>query len=104
MDYIINRENLMVVFILVDSRHEPQQIDLDFIYEMGSRGIPIGIVFTKFDKLNKAQQTSNIEDYKQELLKSWEELPPLFITSSTSGEGIEEILTYIDECNGYFEK
>ena len=85
------------LFVLVDSRLEPQKIDLRFIELLGQNGIPFGIIFTKADKLSQAQLNRNVKTYKQRLSEEWEELPPMFISSSEKGTGREEILTFIDE-------
>ena len=90
-DYILEREQLTNLFILLDCRHEPQKIDLEFIEWAGENGVPFALVFTKADKLSKGKLASNIEAYKQTLLESWEELPPIFITSSEAKEGREDI-------------
>jgi GTP-binding protein len=93
--YILNRENLYCLFILIDSRLEPQKIDLDFIQWSGSKEIPICILFTKSDKPTKNQLNKNIAVYKATLLKTWEELPPMIITSATEKKGRAELLTFI---------
>ena len=97
--YILQREHLVNVFVLVDVRLEPQKIDLEFIEWLGLSSVPFAIVFTKADKLtaNKARQA--VEAYKQKLLETWEELPPIFVTSAEKKEGREEVLQYIDEIN-----
>lgn len=97
--YLLQRSQLTNLFILIDSRHEPQPIDLQFIEEMGSEGIPFSLVFTKIDKLSKQKLAYSIETYKSTLLQTWEELPPLFFISSVSGEGREILLDYIGEIN-----
>lgn len=98
-DYILNRENLYCVFVLVDSRLEPQQIDLEFMEWLGINGVPFCIVFTKTDKLSKTQLDKNIAVYKKELLKSWEELPDYFLTSAELKSGKNELLGFIHEVN-----
>ena len=97
--YILQREQLVNVFVLVDIRLEPQKIDLEFIEWLGLSSVPFAIVFTKGDKLtpNKARQA--VEDYKKKLLETWEELPPLFLTSSEKKEGRDELLNYIEQIN-----
>ena len=97
--YILQREQLVNVFVLVDVRLEPQKIDLEFIEWLGLSSVPFAIVFTKADKLtaNKARQA--VEAYKQKLLETWEELPPIFVTSAEKTEGRDEVLQYIDEIN-----
>ncbi|MDG1915080.1 MAG: ribosome biogenesis GTP-binding protein YihA/YsxC [Crocinitomix sp.] len=97
--YMTTRENLTNVFVLVDSRHKPQEIDLDFMIWLGEHGVPFSMIFTKFDKLKKSEQKKSIKLYETEMLKVWEEMPPYFITSSVSSEGKEELLAYIDEIN-----
>lgn len=97
--YILGSENLTNLFILIDCRHEPQSIDIAFIEQMGEHGIPFSIVFTKSDKLSETKLRQNIENYKNELLKNWEELPPIFITSGEKLRGADELLEYIEEIN-----
>ena len=94
--YILNREQMMNLFLLIDSRHEPQRIDLEFIEWLGENGIPFSIVFTKADKLSKGKLAGNVKHYLSELSKQWEELPPHFITSSETKQGREELLDYIE--------
>ena len=94
--YILRREQMMNLFLLIDSRHEPQRIDLEFIEWLGENGIPFSIVFTKADKLSKGKLAANIKHYLSELSKQWEELPPHFITSSETKQGREELLDYIE--------
>lgn len=96
-DYIHRREEMVNLFVLVDIRHKPMKIDVDFINEMGETGVPFSIVFTKADKLSKSAAKMSLMAYQEELLKSWEELPPLFVTSSESGEGREQLLEYIEQ-------
>ncbi|MCQ2959313.1 MAG: ribosome biogenesis GTP-binding protein YihA/YsxC [Bacteroidales bacterium] len=93
--YLINRENLDCVFILVDSRHEPHKIDLEFIRWCGEKNIPICIVMTKADKLKPAELEKNIKNYQDTLFLEWAELPPMFITSAEKKIGKEELLEYI---------
>lgn len=97
--YILQRKQLACVFVLVDVRHEPQQIDLEFINWLGASGIPFAIVFTKADKLSAGKVAGNVEAYKVKLTETWEELPPIFITSSETRVGKEELLGYIDSVN-----
>ena len=94
--YILRREQMMNLFLLIDARHEPQRIDLEFIEWLGENGIPFSIVFTKADKLSKGKLAGNIKHYLSELSKQWEELPPHFITSSETKQGKEEVLSYIE--------
>lgn len=95
--YIQTRENLMNVFVLVDSRITPQQSDLDFINRLGERGIPLSVVFTKCDKPGKVVLEANIEAFKQAMLDFWETTPPFFITSAEKGTGKVELLSYISD-------
>ena len=97
--YIIKRQQLTNLFLLIDCRHEPQKIDLEFIEFLGANGIPFTIIFTKTDKLSERQLATNIENYKQTLLETWEELPPIILTSSLRKAGRDEILDYIDSIN-----
>ena len=94
--YILRREQMMNLFLLIDARHEPQRIDLEFIEWLGENGIPFSIVFTKADKLSKGKLAGNIKHYMSELSNWWEELPPHFITSSETKQGKEELLDYIE--------
>lgn len=98
-EYFEERKQLVNTFVLVDARHEPQKIDLDFMEYLGENGIPFAIVFTKADKLNKSVLPKNIATYKRIMLQTWEELPPTFITSSTTEDGKKELLEYIDSIN-----
>ncbi len=98
-NYLRHRSNLMCLFILIDSRHSPQKTDLEFMNQMGTWGIPFVIVFTKFDKVKVSEKEQKIEDYKKALLEEWEELPQIFITSAEKGDGKEEILNFIEQCN-----
>lgn len=95
-DYVLHREELFNLFVLIDCRHEPQKNDLEFIEFLGSNGVPFSIVFTKADKLSKSRLSANVQAYKDKLQESWEELPPIFVTSSESGEGKDTLLDYID--------
>ena len=97
--YILQREQLVNVFVLVDIRHEQQAIDREFIDWMGTSNIPFAIVFTKADKLSAAKAKQNIEKWMKALEDAWEELPPYFITSSEKKQGRDEILDYIDQIN-----
>lgn len=93
--YIKERSNLINTFVLVDCRHDPQKIDLEFMEWCGMEGIPFSIVFTKIDKLGSSALMKNIARYKKKLLLQWEELPPVFMTSSEGRTGREELLRYI---------
>lgn len=97
--YILQREQLVNVFVLVDVRLEAQAIDLDFINWLGESSVPFAIVFTKADKLTQNKVAQNVEAYKKKLSEIWEELPPIYITSSESRKGREELLQYIDDIN-----
>ncbi len=102
--YILYREQLTAVFLLIDSRHEPQKIDIDFMNWMGENGVPFAIVFTKLDKMSVLQARENMKIYKEKLLETWEELPPLFATSSEKRTGRDELLGYIDDINKSLKK
>ncbi len=98
-EYLTKRETLTNVFVLIDSRLEPQKIDLEFMNWCGEKEIPFSIVFTKIDKLSSSALQKNLAKYKKELLKTWEELPPIFTSSATGKFGREKILNYIDHIN-----
>ena len=95
-NYLTQRHTLMNLFVLIDCRHKPQTIDLEFLIWCAEKGLPFSIVFTKTDKLSKGALAANVVLYKQTILKYWESLPPLFYTSSESGNGKEFLLEYID--------
>ncbi len=97
--YIEGREQLTCLFVLLDSRLEPQKIDLEFMEYLGENGIPFAIIFTKIDKISNKQLQENLAVYKTTLLESWEELPPVFCSSSAHKKGKEEILNYIEQIN-----
>ena len=97
--YIMARQQMSCLFVLVDSRLKPQKIDTDFMQWLGESGVPFAIVFTKLDKLGKQAAAESIAAYKRELLKTWEELPPIFLTSSEDGRGRNELLDYIATIN-----
>jgi GTP-binding protein len=97
--YILERENLYCLFVLIDVRHEPQKIDIDFITWLGENHIPFAIIFTKADKLGKVTTAKNVAAYKQELSQLWEELPPILVSSSLDGTGRDEIISYIMNIN-----
>ena len=97
--YILQREQLVNVFLLVDVRLEPQKIDLEFIQWLGDSSVPFAIVFTKADKLSASKVSQNVEAYKKVLSETWEELPPIFVTSSDKKQGREEVLDYIEQIN-----
>ena len=98
-EYFIKRMQLVNTFVLVDSRHDPQKIDLEFMRFLGELQMPFSIVFTKSDKLGKHALRNKIESYKKQLLRYWEELPPYFVTSATGKTGKDEVLDYIDRIN-----
>lgn len=99
-EYFIKRKQLVSAFVLVDSRHEPQKIDMEFMEWLGTNGIPFAIVFTKADKLKPGAVTNQVNSYLQHLLDTlWEETPPYFVTSSSKHLGRDELLRYIDEIN-----
>ena len=97
--YCLLREQLVCLFVLIDCRHEPQKIDLEFINWLGENGVPFALVFTKGDKLGKVRLRENVEAYKARLLEEWEELPPVFVTSSETGLGGDELTAYIESIN-----
>lgn len=97
--YILGRSQMTNLFVLVDSRHAPQKIDMEFIEWLGENGVPFSIVFTKTDKLGKNAAERNIQNYCKALLETWEELPPVFVTSSETGAGREELLDYMEQLN-----
>jgi len=102
-NYFKNRRQLISAFVLIDIRHQPQEIDLKFMEWMGNNEIPFALIFTKADKLKPQAVTRNLEQYKDEMLATyWESLPPVFVTSSLNGTGGDEILAYIDELNQLF--
>lgn len=95
-DYLTKRETLMNIFVLLDARLEPQKIDLEFMNWCGQKGLPFSMVFTKIDKLSSSVLQKNLAKYKKEMLKFWEEMPPVFTSSSTSGFGREQLLNYVE--------
>ena len=97
--YILQREQLVNVFLLVDVRLEAQKIDLEFIQWLGDSSVPFAIVFTKADKLSATKVNQNVEAYKKVLSETWGELPPIFVTSSDKKQGRDEVLDYIEEIN-----
>ena len=98
-DYILERPQLTSLFVLIDSRHEPQKIDLEFIEWLGENAVPFGIIFTKADKLGRGRLTENVKKFLDTLAEQWEELPPHFITSSLDKSGRDEVLDYISDIN-----
>lgn len=101
--YFEKRHQMLCAFVLIDSRHKPQPIDLEFMQWLGEHGIPFCIIFTKTDKLKPGALDRNIEAYKNEMLLSWEKMPVYFLTSSASGTGRDEILDYIEAINSGLE-
>lgn len=97
--YILKREQMINLFLLIDCRHEPQKIDMEFMEWLGENGVPFSIVFTKADKLGGSKLSQNISSYLKEVRKQWEELPPYFITSSENKTGRQELLDYIEQIN-----
>ena len=97
--YILQRHQLVSVFVLVDVRLEPQAIDVEFINWLGQSGVPFCIVFTKADKLSQGKVNTNVEEYKRKLLETWEELSPYIVTSSENKQGRDELLEYIEKIN-----
>lgn len=97
--YVLEREELTCLFVLIDSRHELQAKDAEFIRMLGENGVPFGIIFTKADKLSKTAAKNNVENICKALSEEWEELPPYFVTSSATGLGKDEVLGFIESCN-----
>ena len=97
--YILERSQLTCVFVLVDSRHEPQTIDLDFMAWLGENGVPFALVFTKLDKMSNRVAQENLKQYQEKLSEQWEELPPIFVTSAEKSTGRQELLKYIEDIN-----
>ena len=98
-NYVLHRREMTLLFVLIDVRHAPQKIDMEFMSFLGENGVRFAIIFTKADKLGPVAVQRNVEEYKQELHKQWEELPPVFITSSETKTGRDEILDYIESIN-----
>ena len=93
--YVLQRPQLTCLFVLLDCRHEPQKIDLEFMEWLGENEVPFAIIFTKIDKISRGRLTENLNKYKERLLETWEELPPILLSSSETKDGREEILDYI---------
>lgn len=98
-EYILNRENLMCLFVLIDSRHNPLKNDLEFMEQLGINSIPFVIVFTKSDKLTDKKVKDNMSNYKKHMLETWESMPEYFLSSAVTKKGQEEILEFIDKTN-----
>ena len=97
--YVLQRPQLTCLFVLLDCRHEPQKIDLEFMEWLGENEVPFAIIFTKIDKISRGRLTDNLNQYKEKLLETWEELPPILLSSSETKDGREEILDYIQSIN-----
>ena len=97
--YVLQRQQLTCLFVLLDCRHEPQKIDLEFMEWLGENEVPFAIIFTKIDKISRGRLTENLNKYKERLLETWEELPPILLSSSETKDGREEILDYIQSIN-----
>ncbi|EAY28161.1 ribosome biogenesis GTP-binding protein YihA/YsxC [Microscilla marina] len=102
-DYILKREVLLGIFVLIDARHEPQKIDLEFLEWLGEERVPFTMVFTKSDKLSSNKLPQAIASYRKAILRTWEEMPTHFVTSSVSGLGCDEILKFIRDVNKTFQ-
>ena len=102
-NYLFSRKNLICLFVLIDIRHKAQFNDQEFMRKIGKQGIPFVIVFTKSDKISLSQATKNIEKYRNEMLKNWEYLPEIFITSSEKKKGLDNILKFIETHNKLFD-
>lgn len=100
--YLTGRENLMCVMLLIDSRLEPQKVDLEFMAWMGENGLPFVLVFTKLDKLNKTEREEFLPRYEAEMLKQWHKMPPVYVTSAETGEGCAELRQFIAQTNELF--
>ena len=98
-DYILKRKQMTLLFVLLDIRHNPQKIDVEFLHWLGENGVPFAIVFTKADKLGPVALQTKVDEYKKFLMEDWEELPPVFITSSETRRGKEDLLDYIESIN-----
>ena len=103
-DYIRKRENLVNLFVLVDSRHDPQKIDLDFVNKLGEWRIPFALIFTKSDKSTIKETSNHVNDFLREMLKSWESAPPYFVTSAVKRTGTKQLLRFIADLNEVFDK
>lgn len=102
--YLTRRENMQLVFVLIDSRLEPQKNDINFINQLGENGVPFSLIFTKTDKISNAKVQRNVQLFKNKMLETWEELPPYFLTSAETGKGREELCGYIDELNAALQQ
>jgi GTP-binding protein len=102
--YLTRRENMQLVFVLIDSRLEPQNNDINFINKLGENGVPFALIFTKTDKISNAKVQRNVQQFKNKMLETWEELPPYFLTSAETGKGREELYDYISELNAALQQ
>lgn len=102
LDYFMHRENLQLIFILIDARLTPQEKDIAFINSLGELSLPIALIFTKIDKISSSKLAINVDLFKNKLFETWEELPPYFLTSAHSKKGKEEVLNYIHSINELF--
>ena len=102
--YLTQRENMQLVFVLIDSRLEPQNNDINFINKLGENGVPFALVFTKTDKISNAKVQRNVQLFKNKMLETWEEIPPYFLTSAETGKGREELCDYICELNAALQQ
>lgn len=101
-DYLVCRENLQLVFVLVDSRLEPQKIDIEFINGLGESGVPFSVIFTKTDKISASKVQGNVQRFKNKLMETWEEMPFMLLTSAETGKGRDEVLQFIESINEQF--
>lgn len=101
-NYLKHRKNLQSVFVLVDIRLEPQELDLAFINKLGEMGMPFSLVFTKADKISKNRGAISVRNFCRKLMETWEDLPPFFVCSSADGRGKNDLLNYIDQINEYY--
>ena len=102
--YLQKRKNLVCVFLLIDSRHEPQKPDLEFVNQLGTLGVPFVLVFTKIDKQSALKTQQNVEGFKKKMSETWDELPKIFLSSSSDRKGRDEILDFIESVNSEIEK
>lgn len=101
--YLTFRPNLQLVFVLIDSRLDPQKNDIDFINRLGENGIPFALIFTKTDKISKMKVSQNVAKFKEKMLETWEEIPPVFLSSAEKGDGRDEILDFIESISQKFD-
>lgn len=103
-NYLVLRPNLFNIFVLIDIRHKPQKIDLEFMEFLGENGLAFTMIFTKSDKLGKNKAKEAVEEYKNIMLETWEEMPNYFVTSAEKGEGCEEVIDYIGSLNKEYDR